>query len=225
LDGSESRHAAGPLRLRVGDSVVLADGSGHLADAVLRVVANRGCEAEIVATRLIPEPSDLSLTLAMAVLHSQAMDWAVQKAVEIGIDHLVPVMASRSQLGRRAARGRLGHWRRVARQALKQCRRPWQMEIAEPQTVDEIIASCGRRRVAVADPDGSAIGELGAAIPEMLMVGPEGGFSDDELASMDRAGWLRLRLGRYVLRADTAAVVGAAAIVAAHDAEVVAGCD
>ncbi len=217
LDDGESRHAAGPLRLAVGDEVVLADGRGGVADAVMRTVRSRGCRVEVGRVDRLERAPIPSVGLALGVLHSQAMDWAVQKAVEVGVETFMPVLAERSQLGQRAADGRLGHWRRVARQALKQCRRPWELEVLEPQTVADLRADSVGRQVVVADPGGSRLGDLGGAVPDLLVVGPEGGFTDEELAAMAGAGWRHLRLGRHILRAETAAVVGSAMLVAAHD--------
>ena len=217
LDDGESRHAAGPLRLAVGDPVVLVDGVGGVADGVMRTVSGRRCQVEIRATRRVPKPAAGKVDLALAVLHSQAMDWAVQKSVELGVETFLPLLAQRSQLGSRAARGRLGHWRRVARQALKQCRRPWGLEVSEPVTIGDLVCESGTRRVVVGDHDGPHLGDLDDAVPDLLVVGPEGGFTGDETAEMAAAGWGQLRLGRHILRAETAAVVGAAMLVAAHD--------
>ena len=217
LDGGESRHAAGPLRLAMGDPVVLADGRGCLADGVMRIVSSRRCQVEVLAVDRIPKPAVRKADVALAVLHSQAMDWAIQKAVEVGVETFVPLLAQRSQLGSRAARGRLGHWRRVARQALKQCRRPWELEVSEPRTIGELVSDSSGRQAVVADPGGPYLGDLGGAVPDLLVVGPEGGFTGDETVEMADAGWRQLRLGRHVLRAETAAVVGAAILVAAHD--------
>jgi len=217
LDPGESRHAAGPLRLRSGDPVVLADGSGWVASALLRSVSGRRCEAEITEVVEIEQQEAGEVILALGVLHNQAMDWAVQKAVEVGVSAVIPVLAGRSQLGAKAAVGRLEHWRRVARQALKQCRRPWQMNVSDPRSIEDLIASCGDRFGIVADPEGCLPAEIEGDLPNLLLVGPEGGLSVDELGRLDTIGWTRIRLGRHVLRADTAAVIGSSILVSFHE--------
>jgi len=217
LDPAESRHAAGPLRLRRDDPVTLADGSGRVAEALLRSVSGRKCSAEVTEIFAMQPAVQGEITLALGVLHSQAMDWAVQKSVEIGVSAVIPVLSARSQLGAKASEGRLGHWRRVARQALKQCRRPWQMEVESPHALDELMALRGVRAGLVADPEGCFPSELGHHVPDMLLVGPEGGLTTDEMDRLEAAGWDRLRLGLHVLRADTAAVIGASILVAAHE--------
>lgn len=215
LDRVESRHLAATLRLRPGDQVTLCDGCGGLAEAVLAVVDTRRCELDLIVRLPNAEPIEPAVSVALAVLHSQAMDWAVQKCVEVGVATLIPLLSARSQLSAKAATGRLEHWRRVGLQALKQCRRPWRMEITRPTALESLVADRGDRSGLVADPDGRPIGERAHGSPDLLVIGPEGGFADGELQLLRRAGWPAVRLGSWVLRAETAAVVGGAALIAA----------
>ena len=151
LDQPESRHLAATLRLRPGDRITLCDGRGGIAEATLEVVDSRRCEAEVVARREPPCGHPPRIVVGLGVLHGQAMDWAVQKCVETGVSVLVPLLVERSQLGARAAAGRVEHWRRAARQALKQCRRPWQMEIASPQGLEQLLSDMNGAAGLVAD--------------------------------------------------------------------------
>ena len=98
-------------------------------------------------------------------------------------------------------------------QALKQCRRAWAMEIGDPESFADIVDSQEEAGV-VADREGCSIGQLPDHAGSFLLVGPEGGFSVDESELLDRHGWLRLCLGPHVLRAETAAIVGGAMLVA-----------
>ncbi len=207
LDPAEARHGAAVLRLAPGDPVVLADGRGGLARGTV-ASAGKGRLAvtvERVERALPPSPG---VTLALAVLHTQAMDWAVQKAVETGAERLVPLLTERTQLGRKAASGRLGHWRRIARQALKQCRRPWAMDIAEPTTLDDLAATAPPGFVA--DAGGRSPFTVPVDAPLTLIVGPEGGLTPAELSRLTAAGHTPLRLGPHTLRAETAATLGTA---------------
>jgi 16S rRNA (uracil1498-N3)-methyltransferase len=217
LDPEEARHAFSALRLRVGDPVVLADGAGSVARAVLRTVASRSIEAEILAVRSEPVPAGGGVSLALGILHSQAMDWAVQKAVEVGVRTFVPVQTERSQLAGRAVRARHDHWCRVARQALKQCRRAWAMTVASPVELEQLLAERGSAGGLVADPDGRSIGSWIDDAPHILLVGPEGGLAPAELELVASHQWPRVWLGPHVLRADTAAVIGAAMLVARNE--------
>lgn len=215
LDPVESRHLAATLRLRAGDRVTLCDGCGGIAEGVLAVVDSRRCELDVIARLPAGDPIAPAVTVALSVLHSQAMDWAVQKCVEVGVVTLIPLVTQRSQLSAKASAGRLDHWRRVGLQALKQCRRPWRMEITQPTALERVMADRGDRQGLVADPGGMPIGEPGRELPDLLMIGPEGGFAAAELQLLQQYGWPTVRLGRWVLRAETAAVTGAAALIAA----------
>jgi len=215
LDPSEARHTAGPLRRRPGDRVVLVDGEGLVAHAVIRVVEKKGVEAEVLAVRIEDPPVGEGVSVALAVVGNHAMDWAIQKLVEVGARRVLPILTERTQAGGRAAAGRSTHWRRVALQALKQCRRPWAMDIADVCRLEEVVddkrLGCN---VVVAHPDGVVPVDLPAAAGRLLVVGPEGGFSPGEVRLFSDLGWPRVRLGAHTLRSETAAVVGAAMLAA-----------
>jgi 16S rRNA (uracil1498-N3)-methyltransferase len=210
LDPEESGHLVRSLRRRAGDRVTLTDGAGTVAEGVVRDHAAGAAVVDLEAVRVVPEPVEEGVTLALAVLHGQAMDWAVQKAVELGARRLVPVLTERSQLGSRAVRGRNPHWHRVARAALKQCHRAWAMEIRDPLALAELARLEGG---VLAHPEGDLVGELPAGRGNLLLVGPEGGLSAGEQGLLEAAGWWRLRLGPHTLRAETAAVVGVALLI------------
>ncbi len=182
LEEPEARHAAGALRCRPGDEIVLADGRGTVAVAVLRELATRRVSAELLTIDRKDPPGGQGVTLGLAIIDRSAMDWAVQKAVEIGVRRFVPVICERTQGRGRDLSSRLGHWRRTAMQALKQCRRPWSMELEEPQ---ELAAFVDRFAIAVSwrIADGQPLPEISGGSKRALAVGPEGGFS----ASGDRS--------------------------------------
>jgi 16S rRNA (uracil1498-N3)-methyltransferase len=136
------------------------------------------------------------------------MDWAVQKCVELGVHRFLPVVAERSQVRLRAAEGRLHHWRRLSRQALKQCRRAHAMAVEPPTSVAALAPAGG----VLADPGGLRAADLPAEC-RLLLIGPEGGLSPTEEELLAASRWARLRLGPHTLRAETAAVVGAALLL------------
>jgi 16S rRNA (uracil1498-N3)-methyltransferase len=219
LDRDEAHHASGALRLKAGADVVLADGRGLVAEATLRDVKRARVIAEIRCTRREPCPQGKGFCLAVGVLHGHAMDWAVQKAVELGVRSFFPLLAQRSQLPRAAVFKRHQHWRRLARQAIKQCRRPWEMEIADPLSLLELLATRGLEEGVIADRGGQDPDQIPAAASRLLLVGPEGGFSEAERRALDKTGWARVCLGRYQLRAETAAIVGAAMLVSRSESD------
>ena len=215
LEAAEARHVTGPLRRRPGDEVVLIDGAGVVARAVLRTAKTEVAEAEIVDMRVEDPQRGEGVTLALAVVGNRAVDWAIQKAVEIGVRRVLPVVTDRTQVKGGALSGRAEHWRRVALQALKQSHRLWAMEIADIGPLVEVVDSeiFGPDGV-VADREGVALADLPPSVGRLLVVGPEGGFSPDEDKFFADRGWPRLRLGVHTLRTETAAVVGAAMLVA-----------
>lgn len=212
LDPSEARHLTGALRRRPGDEVILADGSGGLAEARFVAIGRGRVEAEVLSVRHEPKPESSGVTVALALIDNRAMDWAVQKAVEVGVGRFVPMETERAQIRGRDPVGRVDHWRRIAVQALKQCRRPWAMEVGNVVPLAELVERSEEGGV-VADREGCSIGELPNGVGTLLVVGPEGGFTSDESDLFDRHGWPRLRLGPHILRAETAAVVGGAMMV------------
>ena len=211
LESAETRHATGALRLRSGDPVVLTDGAGCVASGTI-ALSGRGA-AEVVVHDVDNRPVPTSdLVLAVAVLAGAAMDLVVQKTVELGVERLVPVWCERSQMSPKRAATRIDHWHRVSRQALKQCHRAWAMELAPPTTLTALVNDPAFVHGIVAHPDGGTIDELPPGRVGPLLIGPEGGFTPDEEGVLEDAGWPRVRLGRYVLRAETAAIAGAAVL-------------
>lgn len=215
LDPAEARHVAGSLRRRSGDEVMLADGAGTVATAVIQMLGKGRVDAEVLAVRSYAAPIGSGVTLALAVIDRQAMDWAVQKAVELGVHRFCPVVSDRTQIKKRECSSRVEHWERIALQALKQCRRPWAMAVQDVvplQTFVERESASGRG--VVADREGLAPEDLPDEAGGVLIVGPEGGFTAAERDLFEHYGWPGLRLGEHVLRAETAAIVGSAMLVA-----------
>ncbi len=213
LEAGEARHVTAALRLGVGDAVVLADGRGTTASAVLRTASRARVEAEVVELRVDAPPAHGEVAIALGLLDGRAMDWAVQKCVEVGAGRLIPLLAERSQTSRRETTRRSDHWRRISLQAIKQCRRSWVMEIDAVVSPAELVEQTRARCGVVADRAGAGAAALRPAADRVLAVGPEGGFSAAEDGLFAAVGWQRLSLGPYLLRAETAAVVGAAVLV------------
>jgi 16S rRNA (uracil1498-N3)-methyltransferase len=196
LEPAEARHLTGALRRRPGDEILLADGNGSVAEAKLITIGKGRVEAEILSVRHEPESKPEGVTLALAM-----------------IGRFVPMETERAQVRGKDLGSRVEHWRRIAMQALKQCRRPWAMEVGDVVSLPELVEGSGEGGV-IADRGGCAIGELPDGVGSLLVVGPEGGFASEENDLFDRLGWPRLRLGPHILRAETAAVVGGAMMVA-----------
>ncbi len=208
LEAEESRHLEKVLRRRPGDRIIVTDGCGVRSEALVREFGRSGALLEIEDYRRLPKEEGPEILLG--ILQGRAMDWALQKAVELGVGRVVPVMASRSQAAARAA-SRLKHWKRIGRQALKQCHRVWEMEISKPRTIEEISEDRSAPGF-LADPGGRRLEDLEQGLAPRVLIGPEGGLDEAEHRLLMRAGWAPLLLGKHVLRAETAALVAAVLI-------------
>jgi len=203
-----ARHAR-VARVAPGEPVEVLDLAGGVA--IGRLVAWERDACRVVVESVVrergepPEP----LRLALAVLHTAAFDWAVEKATELGATQIVPVICERSQRERRTDRP--ARWRRVAAAAVAQCGRSRPPAIGEPAALGDVVARAGGLRL-VADPAGvdGPLASSGAGVT--LLVGPEGGFTDDEREEIAAASFRPLPLGPRTLRAETAALAALAVI-------------
>jgi 16S rRNA (uracil1498-N3)-methyltransferase len=197
LDEADSHHLARSLRLRPGEAVTASDGAGGWR--LCRFAPGPALEPD-GPVRHEPRPRP-EVTVGFALAKGERPEWATQKLTEVGVDHIVPLLTSRSVVrwdGERAARN---HARliRVAREAAMQSRRTWLPQVGVPVTFAQAAEDVGRRSpVALAHPGGRPPSLDRPA----LLVGPEGGWGAEELAS----GLPTVGLGQGVLRVETAAV-------------------
>ena len=203
-----AHHLVRVLRLQRGDPITLFDGGGGEYAAILEQTGRSGATARIVRFDAIARESPLAITLAQAVLATDAMDYAIRKAVELGAGRIAPVAAARSQ-ARRSGRGerRLAHWRAIAIAACEQCGRNRIPEVDDVQPLDEWLrASADGERTAMMVPaaDLSLAALAARTPPDAILVGPEGGFTDAERALAIDTGVVAVHLGPRVLRAETA---------------------
>ncbi|MDN5858948.1 MAG: 16S rRNA (uracil(1498)-N(3))-methyltransferase [Pseudonocardia sp.] len=213
LDGPEGRHAAAARRLRTGESLQLADGRGGLAAAVVTTAGRDHIEVRVVE-RIELVPPTPRVLLAQALVKGDRGELAVELATEAGIDGVLPWRAARcvarwddGPRGRKA----LARWRTTVREAAKQARRPWVPEVAEPVSTATLAEHVVAAELALVLHESATVGIGGVALPAsgdvLLVVGPEGGIAEDELARLEGAGARAVRLGPEVLRASTAAAV------------------
>jgi 16S rRNA (uracil1498-N3)-methyltransferase len=215
LTGDEGRHAARVRRVAVGEAVRIADGLGGLADSVVIEVLPDGVELEITAWHTVELPDPL-LVVAQAPPKGDRAELAVELMTELGVDEIIPWAAERAVVKWRDGRDAraLERWRRTAREAAKQSRRPRVPIVADPMTTGQLIDRLSSQCILVLHEDATqplATAALPASGQIVLVVGPEGGVSDGELASFAEAGATHVRLGGPVVRTSTA---GAAALAA-----------
>jgi 16S rRNA (uracil1498-N3)-methyltransferase len=218
LDGPEGRHAATVKRLRAGEGLLLADGRGGLAHAVVTSVLKDALELEVVDRRTLPAPAPRVL-LAQALVKGDRGELAVELATEAGVDGVLPWRAARCvarwEAGPRGDKA-LARWRTTAREAAKQARRAWVPDVEEPVTTAALARRVADVRAALvlheSATDGLASVDLPADGDLLLVVGPEGGIADEERDALVAAGARAVRLGPEVLRASTAGAVALGAL-------------
>ncbi|GAA2098605.1 16S rRNA (uracil(1498)-N(3))-methyltransferase [Actinomadura alba] len=220
LGGAEGRHAATVRRLRAGERVDLTDGAGLLAECVVGEVVRGGLELEVLARRREPAPVP-RLVVVQALPKGDRGELAVETMTEVGVDAIVPWAASRCitqwRPDRRAKS--VGRWRGTAREAAKQARRCWLPEVPDLATTAQVADRVAGAALALVLHEGAQT-PLSAVTPPatgdiVLIVGPEGGITDEELRLFTDAGGVPTVLGPTVLRTSTAGVAAAAVLLSA----------
>ena len=219
LDGEEARHAVVVKRIRVGERLVLTDGAGASVTGVVAVADKSTLTLDVDEARRT-QPELPRVVVVQAIPKGDRGELAVEMLTEVGVDEIVPWAASRCVAvwkGDRAAKS-LAKWRATARESAKQARRTWFPEITDVVGTEEVAKRLEKASVPVVLHE-AASGPL-ADIPVpgraeiVIVVGPEGGISDEELAAFAAVGAEPVRLGSSVLRTSTAGVAATAALLA-----------
>lgn len=210
LTESEAHYLTNVLRLRVGDSVVAFDGRGQEWRATIQTLNRRRAVLEIIESMPPLAESALDLTLVQALVKSEAMDSIIQKATELGVATIRPAIAEFCvvRLDERRLARRLEHWQRIARSACEQSGRHKPPEIEVPAKLATCLSAAAMSDVTIVlDPEVEEAPMLPTRVASaVVIVGPEGGFGPSDEALLATVRCHRLRLGRRVLRADTAAI-------------------
>jgi len=212
LDGREGHHLARVLRVRSGDSVLCFDGTGREADAVVRKVSRQGVLLEAGPTRKLPDPP-FSISLAAAVPGQGKLDEIINQATQLGARRIIPLITERTLLRQiPAADRKQERWLQVAVEAAKQSGMVRIPEVQPVQRLDSLLSSFSRYdRVLLASVEGPwedlrSLLSSGPPREILLLIGPEGDFSPEEVRQAVEAGAARFSLGPTVLRCETACV-------------------
>jgi len=216
--GDEAHHAVAVRRLRVGEDVMLTDGVGT---SVVGEVTSTGKRAFGVTVRSVtddpaPEPA---VVVVQAIPKGDRGELAVEVLTEVGVAEIVPWAADRSVAvwkGERAEKS-LARWRSTAREAAKQARRSWLPDVAPLATTADVVRLVGAVDLAVVLHEAATASLADIAVPAdgrlLVVVGPEGGLTDEEIGAFTEAGAVSVRLGAEVLRTSTAGVAAVAALL------------
>jgi len=218
LPEQAGEHLARVLRLERGHPLILFNGDGREYDAKLTSLAKRAVSADVLASRFVDRESRLPLTLAQGIARGEKMDWILQKATELGVARIVPLVTERTEVKLdedRAAR-RMLHWTSVIAGACEQSGRTRLPLLDPPLRIERWLESLiDRSDLRLALTPGGDI--TPRTLPTMshgavLCVGPEGGLSDHDIALLGQTGFLSLRLGPRILRTETAGIAALAAL-------------
>ena len=219
LDDAEAHHCIDVLRLGVGSRVVIFDGRGsEITAEITAVEKGRAHLKDLMSVKM--ESLRCAITLAQAIPKGKNMELIVQKATELGVAKIVPLLSDRAvvQLGDDEVRKRHGKWQQVVIEAAKQCGQNWLPEVAAPITPKKFFAEFDRYElplIASLQHDARSFKVTLADFREqhgrrpgsaLILIGPEGDFTPAEASSAKRAGCIPVSLGPIVLRAETAAI-------------------
>jgi len=215
LVGTQAEHLARVLRARIGQEFdIVAEGRVRRG----RIVSITPEKVEFELGEDLPAVVLPDITLLLAVFKFDRMEWAIEKATELGVARMVPLIAKRtaSHLASAAAK-RVERWRRIAREAAQQSRRSAPPEIAAPARLQDVLDVVADRRIVLSEAEEqvslkSAV--AGGKESLALAIGPEGGWTSEEERAFREHGWIAASLGPTILRAETAAIAAVSIVVA-----------
>jgi len=215
LVGTQAEHLARVLRARIGQEFDIA-AEGRVRRG--RIISVTPEKVEFELGEELPAAVLPDITLLLAVFKFDRMEWAIEKATELGVARIVPLIAKRtdSHLASAAAK-RVERWRRIAREAAQQSRRASPPELAAPAGLQEALAPPAYRRVVLSEAEEQvslkqAVAGLKGTLA--LAVGPEGGWTGEEEQAFREKGWIAVSLGPTILRAETAAIAAVSIVLA-----------
>jgi 16S rRNA (uracil1498-N3)-methyltransferase len=215
LLGQNAAHLARVLRARVGQEYDIVCGVAVRVGTVASV-SEQCVEFALGAT--VADADEREIVLVMAIYKFDRMEWAIEKCTELGVTKIIPVIARRTDAHLATAAGkRVERWRRIAHEAAQQSRRVRAPEIADTMKLKSVLeVEAGTRLLLNEDERQKNIRDTlaEASDPITLAVGPEGGWTEDELAQFTAAGWQSVSLGKTILRAETAAMAAMAIVTA-----------
>lgn len=221
ITGDEAHHAVAVRRLTVGEQVVLTDGRGRSATGTVTSTGKRVFAVRVARIDAVEQPSP-RFTVVQALPKGDRGELAVEVLTEVGVDRVVPWAASRSVAVWRGERAVKSHarWEATAREAAKQARRTWHPVVAPLASTSDVVALVEQVRtegVALVLHEDATVPLAGVDVPDeahvLVVVGPEGGVSPEELAAFTTAGAVLVRMGAEVLRTSTAGVVAVGALL------------
>ncbi len=226
ISGEKARYLIKVLRCQKGDHIEVFDGKGRAFRCLIRDITKKGVTAEVIDIQPCNTESPLNLILLQGLLKGEKMDMVIQKTTELGIKEIFPVITERSQL---RDTGKVIRWRKIAEDASRQSGRSIIPVIHEPigyRPVLDMICSMDWNSIPASQdmikglifyeggglPLKDAVQRLVSRTSVFILIGPEGGFTRDEVQMAEKVGFLSVSIGRRIMRAETAAIVSIALV-------------
>lgn len=208
-------HLRDSLRITVGEIVLFGNGAGHRYRAEITDVSKQAITGRILDTAQEPPRNTPRMILGQSLLKGEKMDWVIQKATELGVDELVPVESRHSVVQIKADRidSQIARWHRIALEAAQQSEQWHLPTIAPPQSLATLLRNCATGTVTLMLAErleGKSLRTV--ELPQdatgsvLILIGPEGGWSKEEMRMAEQAGIEQVTLGAHILRAETAAI-------------------
>ena len=224
ISGEDVKHIISVLRSVPGDALELSDGSGIDYDVTIEVIEKDIITTKIVSTKVNKTEPPVNITLFQGIPKADKMEYIIQKCVELGVSRIVPVMTERTIVrfdNARDAATKTTRWKRIALEAAKQCDRGIVPEVNEPVRLDEALKLAGDCSLKLLPYEEETAGNIRKHLEEQkqkqssvaLFIGPEGGFTADEVKKAVEGGFKAVTLGPRILRTETAGVAVIAIIM------------
>lgn len=210
LSKEKAHHLSHVLRLRSGDELCLFNNSGYEFNAKVITLAKKHAEVEVQTSNHVDNESSLDLTLCLGISRGQHMDYSIQKAVELGVNKIIPLMSefSNVKIQNERINNKMQHWQNIIISAAEQCGRNRLATLSEPVSFTKCITTESLATRIILHP-GSEESMSTISVDDKtlsIVIGPEGGFSDAEINEALESQVLPVRLGPRILRAETAVV-------------------
>jgi 16S rRNA (uracil1498-N3)-methyltransferase len=207
IGGDEHRHLV-VARAEPGELIEIFDGKGGAWTASIQFVGKRETVARVTQSRII-ERDPVEIILGIALIRIAAFELALEKVVEVGVTRIVPFQAERSNV---SAGNRHDRWLRIVIEAAKQSKQYLLPLLDAPSSFDQVIAMPAGSKIMFAERDGGPLKSALAGSPALCLIGPEGGWTDREFEAARARGFHSVSLGAAILKAETAAIVGASLV-------------
>jgi len=211
LEKNNQHHLLKVLRFPVGKTITLFNGDGFDYQAIV-ISTKKTCKVEVLSQQKNESESSLDLTLAQGIAKGEKMDFLIQKAVELGVKRIIPIQTERCVVILKAdkAAKRIDHWQKIANHASGQSGRSIIVDIALPKTLTELLSKHNHNGFVLYHRANENLQMIEKPSKATVLIGPEGGLSDNEIKQAVQAGFQPIALGRRVLRTETASIVAIA---------------